>query len=351
VAGTYEFDPVTLRTLGRVRYADALRGDLTTAHPTCLPNGDLINILSAPGVGLSVYRQRTAPPGSPPCRELVATIPHKRPLSPAWIHDFPGSNAHVVVPETPLYFNLGSLMSGKETAHIFTDWRPQDGTRLHVVSLADGRVRTFTAPPFFCFHWANAFESPDGRYLHLDGAIYDDPGIVNHLKLKSARAGAESGAALPPARLRRLTLDLHAAAGSSPAAAPAAPLVDDDSSYGDFAEFPCVAPRCRGGAHRYVWATCASRPTNLNNALVKVDAEQRTCRVWHEPGVVVGEPTFVPAPGSEDEDEGVVLSLIGQADGRTALLVLDGKSHAEVARAALPHALPNGFHGCFMFAQ
>ena len=44
------------------------------------------------------------------------------------------------------------------------DWRPADGTTLHVVGLKDGRRRSFRAPPFFVFHWANAFESPDGRW-------------------------------------------------------------------------------------------------------------------------------------------------------------------------------------------
>lgn len=81
---------------------------------------------------------------------------------------------------------------------------------------------------------------------------------------------------------------------------------------------------------------------------LQVDAQEKGCLVWHEAGVVVGEPTFVPAPGSTNEDEGVVLSVLVQADGNAALLVLDAQSHAEVARARLPYGLPNGFHGGFM---
>jgi carotenoid cleavage dioxygenase-like enzyme len=45
------------------------------------------------------------------------------------------------------------------------DWAPQDGTTLHVVDLRDGSRRSFRAPPCFVFHWANAFESPDGRWV------------------------------------------------------------------------------------------------------------------------------------------------------------------------------------------
>lgn len=53
------------------------------------------------------------------------------------------------------------------------DWRPQDGTSLHVVDLRDGSRRTFRAPPCFVFHWANAFESEDGRFLHIDACLYE----------------------------------------------------------------------------------------------------------------------------------------------------------------------------------
>ena len=44
--GTFLIDVARLSTLERVRYKDGIRGDITTAHPTLLPNGDLINFLS-----------------------------------------------------------------------------------------------------------------------------------------------------------------------------------------------------------------------------------------------------------------------------------------------------------------
>ena len=340
----------TLRTLGPVHYGDSLWGDLTTAHPTLLPNGDLVNLLSAPGVGFTVYRQAAATgQEGPPIRTAVATVSHRRPLAPAWVHDFPASREHVVIPETPLYFNLGALMLGKSTDHIFLDWAPQDGTTLHVVRLCDGAVRSFRAPPFFVFHWANAFESEDGRYLHLDAALYDDPAIVNHLYLSLVWAGptAAPAAQLPPATLKRLTLDLHAPDGSD---VPSAwqPLITDDASYGNFVEFPSVAPARRGRPYRFAWTTAAVRPTNVNNALAKMDVDSGVSTLWHDPGGMVGEPTFVPRPGGDDEDDGVVLSVVAQPDGAAALVVLNGRSFQEVARAVLPYSLTNGFHGGFI---
>ena len=346
VAGTYEIDIDTLQTLGRVRYNDSLRGDLTTAHPTVLHNGDVINLLSAPGSGFTVFRQSS---GSP-TREVIANVPHRRPISPAWVHDFPGSNTHIVIPETPLYFNLGSLISGAETDHIFLDWRPKEGTKLHVVRVADGFVRTVTAPTCFVFHWANAFESENGCLLHIDGAVYEDPTIVNHLTLANVRAGALQGPELPISRLQRLTIDLNDGAEASTSGA-WEPLVQDETTYGSFVEFPCVNPNYRGKDYQYAWGTAAVRPTNVNNALAKFNVRSKACeQLWHEGGGVVGEPIFVPRPGGVAEDDGVVISVVTQGDGCAALLILDGQTHKEVARAVLPAPvkITNGFHGVFI---
>jgi len=356
VAGTYAVDPATLRTLGPVRYANTLKGDLTTAHPTVLPNGDVINLLSVPGLGFTMYRQpyRTDRSGAIlPERRRLAAVGHKRPLSPAWVHAFPSSVEHAVVPETPLYFNLGSLMLGHQTEHIFLDWVPTDGTRLHAVRLSDGVVKTFTCPAFFVFHWANAFEKTgaDGRQLLcIDGAVYQDPTIVTHLYLDGVRAGPDKGSTLPPSHFMRLTLDLDAPDGSE-VPGQWEHLIKEPASYGNFVEFPCVNPTKKGRGYQFAWTTCAVQPTNVNNALAKMDVVSGECLVWHEAGGVVGEPAFVPRPGAAAEDDGVVLSVITQPDGKAAMLVLDGQSHEEIARASLPYSLTNGFHGAFMTAK
>jgi beta,beta-carotene 9',10'-dioxygenase len=63
---------------------------------------------------------------------------------------------------------------------------------------------------------------------------------------------------------------------------------------------------------------------------------------------VVGEPVFVPRPGSRVEDDGVVLSIVfdPQTNG-SFLLVLDARDLSERARVHAPQRLPFGFHGDF----
>lgn len=95
----------------------------------------------------------------------------------------------------------------------------------------------------------------------------------------------------------------------------------------------------------------ARLPNSADSCAPSLTGPPHFAQVWHEPGALVGEPAFVPAPGAAAEDEGAVLSVLTQADGRAALLVLDGSSFDEVARAVLPYGLPNGFHGGFLPAR
>ncbi|KAL4859791.1 Carotenoid cleavage dioxygenase 8 B [Chlorella vulgaris] len=327
VQGTYRVDPDTLQTLGQVQYSKSgVKGDLTTAHPALLANGDLINLVSAVGVGFNVYRH---PAGAFEQRQLIATVPHRRPLAPAWVHDFPATQTYAVVPEMPLYFNVGKLLLGGTSDYIFMDWAPSDGTTLHVVDLRDGRRRSYRAPACFVFHWGNAFESPDGRYLHLDACLYEDPEIVNDLYLRHLRAEYQPGRQAGRAFLRRATIDLQAPDGSEVSWRP---LVEDEAELSPPFDFPKVNPLYRGKPYRYLYGACSTRPTNAHNSVAKFDVEQGSLEVWHEAGTLVGEPVFVPAPEATAEDDGVVMVVLVQADGSSALVVLDGKSLEEVAR-------------------
>jgi carlactone synthase/all-trans-10'-apo-beta-carotenal 13,14-cleaving dioxygenase len=57
-AASYLINAEDLSTLQQVSYADGIPGDLTTAHPSVLPDGSLVNFTrSLPFGGFHVYRQ------------------------------------------------------------------------------------------------------------------------------------------------------------------------------------------------------------------------------------------------------------------------------------------------------
>ena len=104
--------------------------------------------------------------------------------------------------------------------------------------------------------------------------------------------------------------------------------------------------RCNERPYRYVWGV-GSRSGWLDQ-IVKGDLGERSATVWSEDGCFPGEPVFVSRPGADDEDDGVLLSVV--LDGRTErsfLLVLDAGSLDELARAEVAHHIPFGFHGQF----
>ena len=81
---------------------------------------------------------------------------------------------------------------------------------------------------------------------------------------------------------------------------------------------------------------------------MKIDLTDGSTRTWHEPGHYPGEGVFAGRPGRTAEDDGVIMSVVLDADrGTSYLLVLDARTFTEVARTGLPHPVLFGYHGQF----
>lgn len=323
------FDPKTLATAGIAAYRDNLFGQVTTAHPHQHPRtGDLVNYLLFFGrkSTYQVYRQS---PGSM-TRDLVARIPVAR---PGYMHSFAVTENYVVLAEYPLTVNsLKLLLSGKPFIDNYR-WNAQGTTRFLVVDLRNGSLRgEFHGEPFFAFHHVNAYE--DGDKLVLDICAYQDASVIDALRL-DALAGEVPGSFPYPTRFE---IDLAAGTVSSRR----------------LAETTMELPRIHYGLHngrpyRYAYGiTGDSEGPVVAHGLVKVDTQSGRHQEWSRPRHYPGEPVFVPAPDAEAEDEGVVLSVVLDAEaGTSKLVVLDAQSFQELASATVPHAIPFGFHGLF----
>jgi len=384
---SYLVDPRTLDTVSRAApdpAADGVPGMLTTAHPARLRGGkEVVNFTrTLPNGGMHVYKMALSGPDALK-RQALAFIPDRRKMSPTWVHDFAATDGYAVILEAPIYMNLASLMLGGDrqpkgglvpgaSDYVFMDWAPLDGVRVVVVRL-DGSEPTryySIAEPFFVFHFGNCFLTTDdagNRCLGVDLASYDDPAILNDLRLAPLRAGGEAlgdrrgghgpggrEGEVSRSRYVRLTIPLDGPAGAGTVESPTAiaapvPLTRADDPHLQFVEFPCVAPAYRGRADcRYAYALCAVRPTNMGNALAKMDLRTGASKVWHEPGGAPGEPVFVPRPGGEGEDDGAVLAFVAAPGGGSFVVVLDAREWTEVARVRLPAGVPYRFHGGWM---
>ena len=327
------FDPETLRTAGVVGFEDDLKGFVTTAHPHYdFGRRENVNYLLEFGPRSS-YHVYAAPDGSR-ARRRIASIPARE---PAYIHSFGMTERFVVLVEFPLVVNpLRLLTSGKPFIENYV-WKPERGSTFHLLDKDTGAVvASAKGPAFFAFHHVNAWEE-DGAVV-VDLCAYDGPEVIDALYLDRARGGLDPDSAVD-ARLVRYRVPL---AGGHVAAETLNP---------EPLELPRINYKaCNGRPYRYVYGTSRSRPAgSFLDQLAKIDTVTREARLWREPGTFPGEPVFVAAPDATAEDDGVVLSVVLDAQRETSfLLCLDAASLTELARAEVPQVVPFGFHGQFL---
>jgi len=318
-------NPETLDTLGEFAFADALTGHVNCAHVLPDPHREeTVGLLTTFGRP-SEYTLYRLPDGSR-ARERIGSISAE---NPAYIHSFALTERYVVLTEHPFVTYPSSfLRPGRDSFVDHYDWKPERGTRFYVLDRETGeRVATAAADPWFVFHHVNAFEA-DGE-LVVDLVAYPNADVVEGLYLTAAADWFEHGR---DGHLRRFRVQLDGRAVSS------------DLLY-EGCELPRIAAGDRTREYQYVYAQGAAERDG--NHVAKVDVTTGESQRWEESGVFVEEPVFVRAPNTErPSDEGCVLvTALNTDEGRTDLLVLDGETLDERARAPLPHAVPFGFHG------
>ena len=329
------FDKTTLKTTGGLVYDDTLKGQGTTAHPHVDPTrGETINFLVQYG-RRSTYTMYRMPFGSKQ-RAPIVTIPTHR---PAYIHSFGLTPNYIILVENPLRVNpLDLLLRGRPFIENYR-WQAEEPVNFILVHRDSGAVTRFAAPPFFAFHHVNAFET-DAAII-VDMCAYDNADIIKALYLDNLRGKREPYLAPPVSQFRRYTLNLKTGAATHE-------ILSEQ-----LVELPQINyQRVNGHAYRFAYGTGvdAANAASFLDRLVKVDIDQRTALMWQEAGCYPGEPVFVPAPesASGDEYDGLILSVVLDARQKHSfLLVLDAPSFTELARCAVPHHIPFGFHGSF----
>ena len=412
VAGWVLLDASDLSTLGNAQLlsSDGVPGELTTAHAQLSRRGKLINLVSAIGGESVLVSQDPASLARRPLASLAPRSGQSPLLGRPWVHEFPCAGRFAVVPEGSLPMDLVGALTGR-ARHFMFSWLPQLGTRYHVVDLeaAAGKGSSsssssssspppsplsssspssslpvapfFDHPdPNFYFHVVNAFVDEEAKEFAFDVPVHADAAMLDVLALENLRSNART---VTRSRLTRVRVPLPETAAEEggkegeggQGKAPPTKSVRVERLFADadlderepfFFEFPSPNPSFRGNkGYRFAWGLSAVMPTSAGNALAKVDVSGReNAKVWHEAGCLPGEPLMVPRPRTskrgeggdlvateeegDEEDDGVVLSLVVGADGGSFLLVLDARSMEEVARAELGAGLPYGFHCCWV---
>ena len=306
-------------------FAGTLPGSFT-AHPRRDPATGELHALCYEATDPRRVRYNVVDPGGRVRRTVVIPVEHG-PL----IHDCAITGRYVVVLNLPLTLAMRVVLAGHGFPYRWNDRHrprvgllPRDGTVDDIVWVS--------IEPCFVFHHANAFDLPDGR-VALDLIAYD-----------RMFADDNSGPDEQPRGLERWTID--------PAARTIERRVIDPTPQ----ELPVIDGRRNGLPYRYAYALGlpeGSSETLVGEApLLKHDLVAGV-RAAHDfgPGRIAGEFVFVPGAADAAEDEGWLMGLVIEADGRsTSLEILDAQAFEAppIATIRIPHRVPPGIHGAWL---
>lgn len=327
-----EIDPRTLETKGPWKLDGVLKQGLN-AHVRIHPrDGTIYAMGSSMGVRHTLDVYALPRRGSP---RLLTSIP--TPAPPLLVHDFALSERHLIFVRPPIRVKMMPLMLGSGTPMDALSIHPDEGCEIIVVPIdRPNEVVRFTVPTFSKFHDANAFEDGDGT-ICLDVCRYPAFDLGGAFMLDGLRSG-ESWRNAPVATLDRAHLDLRAKS------------LRWERIWEANCDFPSTAPHLQGKRARHLFALVTR---DLIDRVTHVDLE--TGQTWQSALAEVevpGEPTFVPRPGAEEEDDGWLLTVV--FDGRTSttfVAILDARDPSRlIGKARFDHHIPMPLHGAFIRA-
>lgn len=250
---------------------------------------------------------------------------------PTMMHDFNVTRNHVIFMDLPAVFDLEMAMRGEMPIH----WDDNYPARLGVMPRngSDVDVRWFDLNPCYVFHPMNSYE--DGDTIVLDVAR------LSHIWRTSMMD-------FPMPQFWRWTINTVTGRVTEE-------QVDDRAG-----EFPRVADSVVGLKHRYGYMMAVpdgysyDDPMSVSGAILKYDRQTgaRT-EIDLGRGRMPGEPVFVPAEGSTNEDDGYLMTFVHDASSNTSeLVVMDAATMSDtpIATVHLPR-IPHGFHGSWIPAS
>ncbi|XP_062949334.1 carotenoid-cleaving dioxygenase, mitochondrial isoform X5 [Cynocephalus volans] len=310
--------------------------------------------------------------------QVICSIASSERRKPSYYHSFGMTRNYIIFIEQPIKMNLWKIFTSKIRGKAFSDgisWEPQCNTRFHVMDKHTGQQLLpgmYYSKPFVTFHQINAFE--DQGSVVIDLCCQDNGRSLDVYQLQNLRKAGKGldqvynslARSFPRRFVLPLNVSLNATEGEnlSPLSYSSASAVKqadgkiwcshenlhhEDLEEEGGIEFPQINYSQFSGKKYHFFYGCGFRHL-VGDSLIKVDVVNKTLKVWREDGFYPSEPIFVSVPGVNEEDGGVILSVVitPNQNENNFLLVLDAKNFEELGRAEVPVQMPYGFHGTFV---
>ncbi|QEU96122.1 carotenoid oxygenase family protein [Streptomyces kanamyceticus] len=252
---------------------------------------------------------------------------------PTLMHDFG------LTPRYTVWLDLPVVFDPAEPSGIPYRWSDTHRPRIGVLPRGGGvEPMWFEVEAGAMIHVTNAYEDARGRVV-VEGPRYDRSSWESSWKWWTGAPGHPAVPAIGSMR-HRWILD------------PASGTVREEPLDSLVTEFATINEALTGAAHRYTYTVAFPGAGLERYALVKYDATTGERQIADAgPGRMYGEPYFVPAAQGAAEDDGYLLTLVGDlARDSSELLVLDAKdiTRPPIAAVELPRRVPAGIHGSWI---
>jgi all-trans-8'-apo-beta-carotenal 15,15'-oxygenase len=352
----YTIDPDTLETGEEYTFDGMLKPrDTFSAHPKFHPTtGDMWNFGVTLGPKNEVHLFRVDRHGRG-TRTLSFDLPFM-----SITHDFFLTETKAIFVVSPLVINALGVVTGLRTPRQAVTWQPQHGTQVYTVDLQTQALQHHTLEPFLTFHGINGWDEADGTAT-VDLCSYTDGRMLP--MLHDMMGG--NGTPFAPAQLSRLRVGPNGAKRE---------LLQDMGL-----DFPRLPDAFLGKRTDTVLGVTWGHASPMPYVPVQIDLNTgRTATVELLPNEFAGECVPISKPGATVASDAYWLSVVHNGNaGRSELRIYDGSAKAvhrtpaqsavktldallgtespepdsppeapeEIFRAALPQALPFGFHG------
>ncbi|XP_069573047.1 beta,beta-carotene 15,15'-dioxygenase [Brachyistius frenatus] len=373
-----KIDPVTLETQDKVDYLKYLPVNLASSHPHYDREGNAYNIgTSVAEKGKTKYILFKVPAVAEKDKgrnvpalknvEVICSVPCRSLLTPSYYHSFGMTDNYIIFIEQPFKLDILKMATAYMRG---VNWAsclklcPEENTLIHLIDRRTGKEAEtkYYTEAMVVYHHVNAFEE-DGHVV-FDVIAYNDNSLYDMFYLSKLRgkAGHPDNSYSKPS-YRRFALPVQSDKGvavgenlvklkfttASAVKEKEGKLTCQAEVLCEGFELPRINYTVNGKRHQFVYGNCVEESA-LAKKIAKFDTETKEMIYWSDDNCWPSEAVFIPRPNGESEDDGVVLTSIIHSDPSQSsfILILDGKTFKEVARAYVNVELNKDMHGLFI---